>query len=194
MTTFPSEGLRVAPRRFRKRWLLYAVGGVLLALVALRLFFMWSFDRPLPPNLATVRELQVTLPNGQAGLLGDPLRPGVPTIISLWASWCGPCFQEAPKIAELRRKFGPEKLNVVYLNVRDPYATPEGLAAYMTRFSMPADGYVVMKDLHRLSDLTQDAENLIPRTLVFDRTGEPIATIVGYKPLALSRVEGLIAD
>lgn len=195
MTTSPSETEKALPprRRFRKRWLLGGVAIVLLALLAVRLFFMWSFDRPLPPNLATVGQLPVTLPDGRTALLRDSIRPDVPTVISLWASWCGPCFSEAPKIAELRRQFPPEQLNIVYLNVRDPYASREVLRDYMTRFSMPLD-YVVLGDAQRLSELTKDRESLIPRTFVFDREGQPVATIVGYKPLALARVAGLVRD
>ena len=166
---------------------------LLAVLLALRLFLMWSFDKPLPPDLAAVGELPVILPDGRTAFLRDSMRPGVPTVISLWASWCGPCFSEAPKIAALRREFPPEDLNIVYLNVRDPYATPQALANYMDRFSMPLE-YVVLGDAERLSDLTNDSENLIPRTLVFDREGQLVATIVGYKPLALSRVAGLVAD
>ena len=61
----------------------------------------------------------------------------------------------------------------------------------MDRFSLPFE-YVVLSDMERLSDLTNDQANLIPRTLVFDRDGQPLATIVGYKPLALGRVAGLV--
>ena len=180
-------------RRFRKRWVLYATGLLLGFLLAVRIFNGWSFDDPLPPDLASVGDLPVTLANGQAAILNDTIRPGVPTVVSLWASWCGPCFREAPKIAELRRKFPPEALNIVYLNVRDPAATPADLADYMKRFDMPLQ-YVVLRDAERLSQLTNDPKNLIPRTLVFDRRGRPMATIVGYKPLALGRIEGLVSE
>jgi thiol-disulfide isomerase/thioredoxin len=181
-------------RRFRKRWLLYAVGLVLLPILATCVFLMWSFDNPLPPKLAAVEGIPVILPNGKHATLGGSIRPGVPTVISLWASWCEPCLREAPKIAELRRQFPPDKLNLVYMNVRDPYASSEDLAQYMSRFSMPADGYVVVDDQARLTDLTNGSKNPIPHTMVFGRAGEPLASIVGYKPLALSRVAGLVAN
>ena len=190
MITSPSDAR--PRRRFRKRWLLYAVASVLLALLGTRLFFMWSFDKPLPPKLAAVEGFPVTLPNGRQATLGDSIRPGVPTVISLWATWCEPCLREAPKIAELRRRFPPDKLNLVYMNVRDPFASSEDLAQYLSRFSMPDDGYVIADDPARLSDLTRDRQNLIPHTMVFDRMGEPLASIVAYKPLALSRVAGLV--
>lgn len=193
MITSPSDAAAPSRRRFRKRWLLYGIAILALFLLALRLFFMWSFDKPLPPNLAAVGDLPVTLADGRTGLLRDSIRPGVPTVISLWASWCGPCFLEAPKIAELRRRFPPEDLNIVYLNVRDSYAQPEVLAAHMERFSLPLD-YAILADGDRLSELTNDPQSLIPRTFVFDRQGRPVATIVGYKPLALGRVAGLVSD
>jgi cytochrome c biogenesis protein CcmG/thiol:disulfide interchange protein DsbE len=155
---------------------------------------MWSFDEPLPRNLSQFGQLRVTYPDGKTGLLKDTLQPGVPTVISLWASWCGPCFREAPKIARLRRKFGRGRANIVYLNVRDPYATRGDLADHMAQYAMDREGYLIAADEGRLGKLTNDRGNLIPRTIVFDRAGEPLATIVGYKPVALARVEGLIEE
>ncbi|WP_271300393.1 TlpA disulfide reductase family protein [Sphingomonas sp. CV7422] len=138
-------------------------------------------------------KLPVTLPDGQQAPLGQLIRPGLPTVISLWASWCGPCQLEAPDIVELRRHFGPDKINLVYLNVREDGAPPADLARFLRSIGMPPHDYVSMgyADLPRL---TNDTRNLIPRTFVFDKAGTPIAMIVGYKPMALARIPGLLSD
>ena len=107
---------------------------VIAALFAIRIALMWTFDEPLPPPLSKIATLPVMLPSGKKGLLKDAIKPGLPTVISLWAGWCGPCYLEAPKIAELRRRVPEDRLNIVYLNVRDPYATREELADYMARY------------------------------------------------------------
>jgi thiol-disulfide isomerase/thioredoxin len=193
MTIFRSEPAHVPSRRFRGRWLGYAVI-LIMALAGARVMMMRSFDNsPLPPALSEAARLPITLPDGRDALLGDVIKPGIPTVITLWASWCGPCRSEAPKIAELRRRFGRDKLNLVYLNVRDSTATSQDLAGYMTAYGMAPDAYAVLSD-DRILALTNATDVLIPRTLVFDRTGRPTATITGYKPLALGRIEGLVAS
>jgi len=190
MTTSRSDG---RPGGWSARRALAAGMLLAVALFAARLWSSRSFDAgPEPMGLAEARDLPVTLPDGRTARLGDAIRPGVPTVVSLWASWCGPCRKEAPTIAELRRRFGPSELNLVYLNVRDPGAQRADLAYLTQAAGLPADSYVSMKDGH-LVQFTNDLGGAIPRTYVFDRAGVPKAMILGYKPLALARVAGLVA-
>ena len=140
-----------------------------------------------------VAHIPVTLPDGRRATIGDSIRPGLPTVITLWASWCGPCRTEAPKIAALRRRFGSDKLNLLYLNIRDDSAAPQDRAAFITDAGMAPNAYAVLDAAH-VGLLTRDARNLIPRTYMFDRSGTPVALIIGYKPLALDRIAGLIVQ
>lgn len=194
MTTSRSRERRSERGRGMSAGRALAAGLVLaFALFAARLWSSRSFDSgPQPMALADARDLPVTLPDGRPARLGNAIRPGVPTVVSLWASWCGPCRKEAPTIAELRRRFGPSELNLVYLNVRDPDADRADLAYLTQAAGLPADGYVSMKD-GALVQFTNDLGSAIPRTYVFDRAGAPVAMILGYKPMALARVAGLVA-
>lgn len=181
------------PRRLWRRILL-SVAVVLAALFAFGFWRARSFTAgPMPPALGLVRAIPVLLPDRRPALLGDRIRPGVPTVISLWASWCGPCRLEAPTIVALRRQFGPDKLNLVYLNVREDSARANDLAHYLQSIGMPPNDYLAM-EIQYLGRLTNDARNLIPRTYVFDPAGAPTAMIVGYKPLALDRIAGVIDE
>ncbi len=183
-----------APGAPRRRWW-RALGCVVIALLVVlvgRILVVRSFDDgPPPPALAVIGKLPITLPDGRKALLRDLVHTGAPTVITLWASWCGPCRSEAPKIADLRRRFGRSDLNLIYLNVRDPGASREDLARYMVEYGMAPDAYAVLPD-SQIRSLTKAADMLIPRTLVFDRSGAPLATITGYNPLALARVAGLV--
>jgi cytochrome c biogenesis protein CcmG, thiol:disulfide interchange protein DsbE len=158
-------------------------------------FSVRSFDTDAsPPALAEVRLVPITTADGRKMFLGDAIRPGLPTVINFWATWCGPCASEAPFISDLRRKFGPEQLNLVYLNVRDQGAEPEDLASYMRSFDMSTKGYAVLDDDQDIRTLTNTGTRFIPRTLIYNKNGEPLGMITGYRRLALERIEEIVAD
>ena len=190
MTTSRSEP--APPRGWSARRALIVAALVALAFFGGGVLTGYRFDDgPRPAPLADAGRLAVTLPDGRAARLGELLRPGVPTVIALWASWCGPCRKEAPAIAELRRRFDASKLNFVYLNVREPAADRAALAAHLRSLGLP-DDFAIMED-SQLVQLTNDLTNAIPRLYLFDRSGASRAMIIGYKPLALSRIAGLVA-
>ena len=150
-----------------------------------------SFDAgPLPPSLVQSADLPIELPDGRHAKLHDLIHFGRPTVISLWASWCGPCRREAPAVADLARR-GGDRINLIYLNVRDESANRGDLTRYISAIGLPKKDYARLDD-SRIADLTGAKDVLIPRTLVFNRTGAPIATVTGLKPFAFRRVAGLV--
>ncbi|UVO51940.1 TlpA family protein disulfide reductase [Sphingomonas sp. SUN019] len=194
MTISLSDPVASRSSKRRKVWLRIAGGLalVLLALVAAGVLRARSFDSgPPPPSLAVSGQLPITLPDGRRAHLRDMIRPGIPTVINLWASWCGPCRSEAPRLAELRR-YGRNQLNLVHLNVRDAASSAQDRADFLTAVGLPSSSYAVLDD-GRIGELTSAANSLIPRTIVFDGSGTPIATITGYKPLALARIKELVS-
>ncbi len=96
---------------------------------------------------------------------------GKPTLVDIWAPWCGPCLFLSPYIEEIHKKYG-DKLNIVKINTEEGpgreifmhYATPLGV-------------------------------NGIPFILFFDKNGEMVNHVVGsyvekIQELAKKLVEG----
>lgn len=74
-------------------------------------------DLTLPPLLPALRPLALTLSDATATTLGDHLAEGRATVISLWATWCGPCANEATHLTELRRKVSADQLQIAGINI-----------------------------------------------------------------------------
>jgi peroxiredoxin len=63
----------------------------------------------------------------------DKLR-GKPVYLNFFASWCGPCNEEAPSIGDIRRKYQKRGLQVVGVDELDP---PGQAAAFEKKYNAP---------------------------------------------------------
>ena len=120
---------------------------------------------PAPP-------LQVT-----RWLNGEPvarLEPGTPYVLEFWATWCGPCLEAMPHLAELAKRHEAAGLVVIPVTTvggRNPRAAVESyVAANGPRFGFR---YAVCEDRRMQSDWYEAAgQEGIPCTFVVDRRGK----------------------
>jgi thiol-disulfide isomerase/thioredoxin len=75
----------------------------------------------------------LTLRCFSGGTLDLGRAPGVPTVINLWASWCGPCREELPLVQRLAEAAG-NRVRVLTVNSEDgvPQATAFAADARVT--------------------------------------------------------------
>lgn len=89
---------------------------------------------------------------------------GTPVVVNVWGSWCAPCIEEAPDLAEVAREFEGrvQFLGVDILDAREPARD------FIRRFDWP---YPSVFDP---TGAIRDGLGYVgqPITLVYDRSGE----------------------
>lgn len=131
----------------------------------------------LPPSLDRLGALELETFEGAATTLGAHLPPG-PAVISFWASWCAPCIVEARHLARVRRRFGPERLAIVGLNV-ELVANDDGVRRFLAQ-TRPnyTQLRASMATYHAFGGHPQELS--LPRLFVFAADGQPVAAFGRY--------------
>lgn len=93
---------------------------------------------------------------------------GSVVVVSVWASWCGPCRDEIPVLARAQERLGPAGLVVLGLNFRDnPDAAGQFLAEVRPPFPSVADPKGTIAVGWGVSSL--------PQSFLLDRHGQVVA-------------------
>jgi thiol-disulfide isomerase/thioredoxin len=94
-------------------------------------------------------------------------------MINFWATWCGPCRQEMPKLDKLYQKYGDSGFVLMSVNVDDDQRTAADVAAKLgVSFPVLWD---TDKKVSRLYDLST-----MPSTVIVDRDGKVRYVHRGY--------------
>ncbi|GIV96160.1 MAG: alkyl hydroperoxide reductase [Herpetosiphonaceae bacterium] len=121
-----------------KRELLWSLGGALVALLLLvGLWNITSGQQPLPPLIAVEKPApHFDLPtlDGKRVRL-DQFR-GKVVLINFWATWCGPCIEEAPALADAYRRLRDQGLVIIGIDLRDQESSDEEVAAFVQRYGV----------------------------------------------------------
>lgn len=127
---------------------------------------------PLPAPLSRYRGLPVRRIDGEPGTLGRLLGPPRATVVSFWATWCGPCALEGHRLAQIRSQYPDERLAIVGLNI-DSQADDARLNAFRRRAAMNYTQGIDAKAAY--VEIAGRAQLTLPRTYVFDTDGQPVA-------------------
>lgn len=128
---------------------------------------LYVMEAPPPLPSRTLRDAagnEATL----AAYQGDIL------IVNLWATWCAPCMEEMPSLAQMQRNFDG-RIRIVPVSV-DSEADREKAIGQLARLS--GGSLPFLQDMTRgvLFDLQAAG---MPVTIIYNRQGEELARLAG---------------
>ena len=115
-------------------------------------------------------DFEVTAEDGAKQKLSDYVGKGKVTLVDFWASWCGPCRAEIPKLQVLKAKYG-DKLDVLGVAVWDN----------------PDDSRKAMQEMEITWPVIIGTEKLTEPTDLYGIKGIPHIIIFGPDGTILSR-------
>jgi cytochrome c biogenesis protein CcmG/thiol:disulfide interchange protein DsbE len=114
------------PRSAERPWVPAAMAaGSGLVVIGL-LFLLWfglqqkeiAGTKVVNVPFKTAPDFSLGLFDGSSFMLSDALKTGKPVVVNFWASWCGPCADEAPLLQDAARR-NADRFTFVGVNVED---------------------------------------------------------------------------
>jgi thiol-disulfide isomerase/thioredoxin len=138
-------------------------------------------DRRPAPDLAG------TTLSGDAVSLSD--LAGDVVVLNVWASWCGPCREEAPYLQAVADESAADGVTFLGINTRDDDAAAQ---AFERRFEITYPSIVDEDGRLLLAFRDTLPPSAIPSTLVIDRQGRVAARIL--RSTTYTELKRLVAD
>ena len=138
---------------------------------------------PLPP-VKNIENLGWQLASGNRQTLSD--LKGKAVVLDLWATYCPPCIEEIPHLAELQGRY--PGLQIVGLHIGGDEDKPK-VPAFVQKLKM---NYPLGYPQNELTDALMSGDDRIPQTFVFDKTGKLVKKFVGFDAQVKSELDAAI--
>ena len=96
-------------------------------------------------------------------------------VLNFWATWCGPCQEELPRLSQIAASYAGKPVSFVFISIdapKDRAKIPNALA----RLHLSFDSWV-NADTDTLGSF--GLGEIVPGTIVLDENGEPVARVMG---------------
>lgn len=94
------------------------------------------------------------------------------TLLSAWASWCGPCRRELPMLQALALNLKPQGVEVVLVTVDDPKDEAKALS-FLKDHGITLESYIVDGSLGDFkTGINPRWPGMLPASFLFDGAGE----------------------
>jgi thiol-disulfide isomerase/thioredoxin len=96
-------------------------------------------------------------------------------VVNFWATWCGPCQEELPRLSQIAASYAGKPVSFVFISIdaaKDRAKIPNMLA----RLNVSFDSWV-NADTDTLGGF--GLGDIVPGTIVLDENGEAVARVMG---------------
>ena len=151
-------------------------GGVAAAFAALGGWFAWQRLAPEPVSEGATRLLYgQTLPDASGAPMDLAGLRGKTVVLNFWATWCPPCVDEMPELAELHREIESRNALVVGIGID----SPSNIKAFAEKGQYPYPLLVAGFGGTELSKQLGNQSGALPYTVVIDGEGRVIERKLG---------------
>lgn len=110
---------------------------------------------------------------------GDIIKEADLTVLNIWATYCGPCLEEMPGLAELAKEYGGT--GVQFIGIPTDAVSEEVLTTARTIVSDTGCEYLQILPSDELDSLYLNQVVSVPETLLINKEGEIIESLVGAR-------------
>ncbi len=96
-------------------------------------------------------------------------------VVNFWATWCGPCQEELPRLKQIAASYSGKPVTFIYISIDEPKNRSK-IPATLSRLHVDFDSWVGA-DTDTLGRF--GLGDIVPGTLILDENGEPVARIMG---------------
>ena len=178
----PVDELEEYPRTNRRVRLIAFSIALAMVVAAISTLLLQPATREAPDRLP---EFSLAYLSGQGSLSSEELA-GQPVVLNFWASWCGPCREEAPAFQDAWKRYDPEGVRFVGVNVCD--LEPEA-KKFVREFDV---GYDIVRDPDQELADALGIECRLPQTFFVAPDGTFVATSEGERAPGLAGSGGVV--
>ena len=100
---------------------------------------------------------------------------GKAVVVNFWATWCGPCQEELPRLTQMAQSYAGKPISFVFISI-DAAKDREKIPSTLARLHVSLDSWVGA-DTETLDDF--GLGNIVPGTIVLDEKGDVVTRIMG---------------
>jgi thiol-disulfide isomerase/thioredoxin len=96
-------------------------------------------------------------------------------VVNFWATWCGPCQEELPRLSQIASSYSGKPVNFVLISI-DDLKDRGKISSALAKLHVDLASWVGA-DSDTLSSF--GLGNIVPGTVILDQTGQPVARVMG---------------
>tara|TARA_R110001599_G_scaffold64023_3_gene179129 strand:+ start:767998 stop:768519 length:522 start_codon:yes stop_codon:yes gene_type:complete len=159
-------------------------GAVAIICVVAGLYFGARHHSPAPAEASAVDaffQQRLIDPDEQAQALSQ--WRGKALVVNFWATWCAPCVEEMPELAQLHAELAPKNIHILGIGIDSASNIKQFAANYQINYPLYVGGVNSTDVSRKLGNPTGG----LPFTVLIDAKGEVKKTYLGRLSMAQLR-------